>query len=88
LVMVFAWLAGACLVWKIIAGILIVRRLERRGTPINYWAVRILVYKYAWEYRNISMRETGKVDPLFIHFAAPAVLMWIFVVAALVLIAS
>ena len=88
MVMVFAWLAGICLVWKIVAGVVIVRRLEQRGLNINYWGIRILVYSYAWKYRAMTLADTGSVDPAFYHFAIPAVLMWVFVASALVLNAS
>jgi hypothetical protein len=88
MVLTFAWLAGICLVWKIAAGIVIVRRLEKRGMPINYWGIRLMVYSYAWQYRAISRQETGSVAGAFYHFWVPAVLMWVFVVVALVLHAS
>jgi hypothetical protein len=87
-VLLFAWLALVCLVWKIAASVVIVRDLERRGVPINYWAIRIMVYSYAGQYRKHWLNKSGSVPAPFYHFAVPAVLMWVFVVGALILHAS
>ncbi len=82
--MIFAWLALIALIWKIVAGVAIARDLESRGVKINQWAIRIMVYSYAGQYRTYWLRETGRVPGLFYHFAIPATLMWVFVVAAIV----
>jgi hypothetical protein len=42
-----------------------VHELSRRGVKINYLFIRPLIIKYMHLYRQITLKEDGKVGPLF-----------------------
>ena len=57
-----------CGVWAVVASLLIVRDLEKRGISINFLLLRLMLLKYLHQYREITKEETGRVGPLFYHY--------------------
>jgi len=74
-VMFCAVLAGIFFLAYLISCISIVNFLARRKIKINYWLIRILMIKYANQYRDITLEETGEVGPLFRLWSYSAILM-------------
>jgi hypothetical protein len=64
-------LAIICVVWAVVASIMITADLKRRGRSINYLWLRIMILKYLHEYATITRDETGRVGPLFYHYVVP-----------------
>ena len=60
-----------CAIWAIIASLLIARELKKRGIPVSYIWLRVMIFKYLHQYRKITREETGRVGPLFYHYAVP-----------------
>ena len=68
---VLSSLAVLCAVWGVVAALLIVANLHRRGVPVNYLWLRLLILKYLGQYAKITQEETGRVGPLFYHYVVP-----------------
>lgn len=60
-----------CVVWAVIAAILITANLHKRGVSINILWLRLMVLKYLHEYAKLTREETGRVGPLFYHYVVP-----------------
>jgi hypothetical protein len=64
-------LAILCAVWGVVASVLIVVDLKRRGVSVSFLWMRLLILKYLHEYSKITREETGRVGPLFYHYVVP-----------------
>ena len=60
-----------CAIWAIVASLLIARDLERRGIPVSFVWLRLMVIKYLHQYSKVTHEETGRVGPLFYHYVIP-----------------
>lgn len=60
--------ALVCVVWAVVAGFLIARDLEKRGTQVSFLWLRLMILKHVYEYSKITREETGRVGPLFYHY--------------------
>jgi len=54
--------------WGIVDAILVAVALDKRGIPINMVLFRIFIFRYLSQYRQITLRETGRVGPLYYSF--------------------
>ena len=64
-------LGFVCVVWAIVAAILIAVDLSKRGVPVNVIWLRVMILKYLHEYSKLTREETGRVGPLFYHYVVP-----------------
>ena len=60
-----------CAAWAVVASVLIVRDLERRGIPVSFIWMRLMILSYLGQYIKITREETGRIGPLFYHYVAP-----------------
>lgn len=60
-----------CVIWAVVAAILIAVDLSRRGVKINVVWLRLMILKYLHEYSKVTREETGHVGPLFYHYVVP-----------------
>jgi hypothetical protein len=60
-----------CVLWAVVAAILITVNLHKRGIPISILWLRVMVLKYLHEYAKLTREETGRVGPLFYHYVVP-----------------
>jgi hypothetical protein len=74
----------ACVVWAVVASILIARDLEKRGIPISIIWLRLMILKYLHQYCKITREETGHVGPLFYHYVIPLNLALILVIILII----
>ena len=58
-------LALAAVLVYVVTSILIMRALDRRNIPTNLLLVKLLIFKYVHQYKEITTQETGKPGPLF-----------------------
>ena len=49
----------------VIFSIMIVHELSKRGVKINFILLRLYIIKYIHEYKQLTMKETGKIGPLY-----------------------
>ncbi len=60
-----------CAIWAVTAAVLIARDLEKRGIPVTFVWLRLMILKYLHQYSKITREETGRVGPLFYHYVVP-----------------
>ena len=48
-----------------IFSMMIVRDLSKRGVKINFVLLRLYLIKYISQYKQITLKETGKIGPLY-----------------------
>jgi hypothetical protein len=63
-----------CLAWAITAMVLIISKVEKSGTRINFLLIKLFVFKYISQYNEMTRKERGKTGALFYHFIVP---MWL-----------
>lgn len=66
----FMSLALAAVVVNIVCSMLIVGELQKRKVKINFFLLKLLLPKYAHQYKQITLQETGKVGALFYGWLA------------------
>jgi phosphatidylserine synthase len=77
----FLGLAAAAALLNVVASILVMAALDRRGFKTNILWVRFLIFKYVSAYKKATIRETGRPGLLFylwigsINIAALAALL-------------
>ena len=49
----------------VIFSVMIVHELSKRGVKINFILLRLYIIKYIHEYKQLTMKETGKIGPLY-----------------------
>jgi hypothetical protein len=80
---IFAWIAGFFFVIFLVSFIRIISYLEKRNVKINYFLIRILMWKYVSQYKKMTLEETGSVGSLYTTYCTSAILMLASVAAAL-----
>jgi hypothetical protein len=50
---------------------MIVADLQKRGVPVSFLWLRLLILKYLHEYAKVTREQTGRVGPLFYHYVVP-----------------
>ena len=54
----------------VITSILIVRELVKREIKINYLFIRLFIFKYVKQYKEITTKESGKPGSLYFFWIA------------------
>jgi hypothetical protein len=80
----FTSLALASVVINIVFSILIVGELQKRNVKINFFLLKLYLPKYAHQYKQISLQETGKVGALFYGWLVSINAAWILAVIGLI----
>jgi hypothetical protein len=70
-VAILVGLLMVCAVWAVAASVLIAKDLEKRGIPVSFFWLRLMILRYVYQYRKIIQAETGRVGPLFYHYVVP-----------------
>jgi hypothetical protein len=60
-----------CVIWAVVASLLIVRDLQKRGVSVNFIWMRLLILKYLHQYCTLTKEESGHVGTLFYHYVVP-----------------
>ena len=80
---IVASMAGCCLVWHIVASLLIYDYLLKRGQKASFIRLRVMILSYAVRYQEITRRETGRTGALFYHWVISINLAWILTITAI-----
>jgi hypothetical protein len=83
--MVFFILALISVACGIAASVMIASFLSRHGVRINYIFIRLFIFRYVRQYRQITMEETGKPGPLFYWFITSWNLALVFAIVGIIL---
>jgi hypothetical protein len=54
--------------WHVVASMMIYDALKKRGVNVNVIFLRMLIIRYASQYKEITLKETGHIGPLFYHW--------------------
>lgn len=76
-------IAGAAI--YVVFSMLIVRELQKRNVKINFFLLRLFLFKYANQYKEMTQRETGEVGPLFCGWLVSINAALVFAIIGLVL---
>ena len=49
----------------VIFSMMIVHELSKRGVKINFILLRLYLIKYIHHYKQLTLKETGKIGPLY-----------------------
>jgi hypothetical protein len=69
----------------VIFSIMIVHELSKRGVKINFVLLRLYLIKYISQYKQITLKETGKTGPLYYPCIASVNLALVSAIAGLIL---
>ena len=62
---IFFILAIVSVVLFVVFSIMIVHQLSERGVKINFFLLRVYLIKYIHQYKQLTLKETGKIGPLY-----------------------
>ena len=82
-VYLFAAVAACCGIWAVATSVRIYDYLRRKNVPVSFLWLRVLIIRYVRQYREITLRETGNVGPLFYHFVISINLALVAAIAAI-----
>lgn len=69
----------------VVFSMMIVHELSKRGVKINYFLLRLLLIRYISQYKQITLKETGKIGPLYYPCVVSVNLALVLAIAGLVL---
>jgi hypothetical protein len=73
-----------CATWAVTAAVLMARDLGKRGLPVSFVWLRLMILSYLHQYAKVTRQETGRIGPLFYHYVVPLNLALVLAVAMLV----
>jgi hypothetical protein len=69
----------------VIFSMMIVHELSRRGVKINFFLLRLYLIKHIHQYKQITMKETGRIGPLYYPCVVSVCLALVLAIAGLIL---
>jgi len=60
-----------CVIWAVVAAILIAMNLRKRGLAVSVIWLRVMILNYLHKYAQVTREESGRVGPLFYHYVVP-----------------
>jgi hypothetical protein len=69
----------------VIFSMIIVHELSKRGVKIHFILLRLYLIKYIDQYKQITLKETGKVGPLYFPCIASVALALVLAILGLIL---
>jgi hypothetical protein len=69
----------------VIFSIMIVHELSKRGVKINFILLRLYLIKYIHQYKQLTLKETGKIGPLYYPCIVSVGLALVLAIAGLIL---
>lgn len=64
--------------------IMIVQEVSKRGVKINFVLLRLYIIKYIDQYKQLTLKETGKVGPLYYPCVGSYVIALVFAIIYLI----
>jgi hypothetical protein len=69
----------------VVFSIMIVHELSKRGVKINFILLRLYLIKYIHQYKKLTVKETGKIGPLYYPCIVSINLALVFAIVGLIL---
>lgn len=80
---IFSILAIVGALWATVAAVLIAAYLDKKGTKTPFLLIKFYFFRNQRLYKEITLKESGKIGPLYNHFVVPINLALFFGLAAL-----
>lgn len=71
--------------WNAVTSLLIYDALKKRGRDPSFLLLRLYIPSYVFEYRKLTVAETGRSGPLFHHWFASIYTALVAAVGAVIL---
>jgi hypothetical protein len=79
-------LAALAVIWSVVSSIRIYEALRRMNVNVNFLWLRVMIPKYAQQYKEITIKETGKPGPLYYHWIISINLVLVMAVALILVL--
>ena len=79
-----AILAFVSLGVAIVFSMMIVHEVSKRGVKINFVLIRLYIIKYISQYKQLTLKETGKIGPLYYPCVGSYVAAFVFAIIYLI----
>lgn len=73
----FWYLAIFFALFNVVLTIFIIRELQKRNVKINFFLLRLLIPKYIYKYKKMTLEETGNVNKLYYWWLMSINLIWV-----------
>jgi hypothetical protein len=77
-----------CALWGVVSAVAMADALQRRGLKVNWLFLKVLMFKYVGQYRDVTRAETGRVGSWFYSFVGAMNLALFMVIVGLILRAA
>ena len=57
-----------CVIWAVVSIVMITAMLDRKGLKTPFPLMGFFIFRNLARYREITVKENGKTDPLFLSF--------------------
>ncbi len=64
--------------------VMIVQEVSKRGVKIHYVLIRMYIYRYIAQYKQLTLKETGQVGPLYYPCVGSYVAALVFAIVYLI----
>jgi hypothetical protein len=81
-------IAVLSVLWGVVSAIMMAEALRRRGIKVSWLFLRVMIFKYAKQYRDVTRKDTGRTGPLFYSYIIAMNAALVTAVAGLILRAS
>ena len=81
---IFAALCVIFAFWHVAVTVIIYNALKKSGNPVSFLWLRVLAPKYAFQHKEITKAETGRISPLFFHWIVSINLALVFAIIAII----
>ena len=71
--------------WGVVSSMVMVAFLMQRKIPISFIFLKLYLFKYVSQYREMTLNETGRVGPWFYSFIISMNLALVLVIAGIIL---
>jgi hypothetical protein len=69
----------------VVFSMMIVHDLSKRGVKIDFFLLRLYLIKYISQYKQITLKETGRIGPLYYPCVISVILALILAILGLIL---
>ena len=80
----FALISVIAVIWYIVASLIICDWLSKRSYKVNYLFLRLFLPVYVNQYKKLTIAETGRAGPIYLHWIISINIALVFVIAAVV----
>ena len=81
-ILLFAGILSA--LWGVVSSIAIISFLSARGEKINFFLLKLLLFRYVTRYSEITTGESGRPGSWYYSYIVSMILAFVFVIAGII----